>query len=230
MSPGGGVRTGASFSTASPAAGGASALRACACASVRAQRVVFRLLLVAGQSSLVWTSVLCTFVPLGVDRSRFHASAMANNPAVNPHLCEPPFPLLWGARRGAELLGPVAVPGFALFRFIFFLSFGSSFPETPDVSPLIRSSLGRTPWDLAVSSGRLRGPPPLRRRRRSPGMRETPLPGEPPGPPRCAAGLRALLSVLTSPRSPCLSLSRGAHQAPHSCHCRPHTAITVPAP
>lgn len=112
------------------------------------------------------------------------------------------------------MLGPVAVPGFALFHFIFFLSFGSSFPETPDVSPLIRSSLGRTPWDLAVSSGRLRGPPPLRRRRRSPGMRETLLPGEPPGPPRCAAGLRALLSVLTSPRSPYLSLSRGATSGP----------------
>lgn len=69
--------------------------------AVRAQRVVFRLLLVAGQSSLVWTSVLCTFVPLGVDRSRFHASAMANNPAVNlprTRVCaNPRFPS-FGAR------------------------------------------------------------------------------------------------------------------------------------
>lgn len=124
------------------------------------------------------------------------------------------------------MLGPVAVPGFALFRFIFFLSFGSSFPETPDVSPLIRSSLGRAPWDLAVSSGRLRGPPPSAAAAEAPGCGRRCSPGNRRALPTCAAGLRALLSVLTSPRSPCLSLSRGATSGPtrlpppstHGCH------------
>lgn len=184
--------------------------------AVRAQRVVFRLLLVAGQSSLVWTSVLCTFVPLGVDRSRFHASAMANNPAVNPHLCEPPFPLLWGARRGAELLGPVAVPGFALFRFIFFLSFGSSFPETPDVSPLIRSSLGRTPWDLAVSSGRLRGTPPPPKPRDAGDAAPRGTAG--PSPVRSGAAGPAVSSDLSSVPLP-FTVTWG--------HIGPHTAATA---
>lgn len=96
MSPGGGVRTGASFSTASPAAGGASALRACTC--VCGPRPAGGLPAPAGGRAVLpcldeW--------PPGVDRSRFRASAMANNPAVNlprTRVCvNPRFPS-FGAR------------------------------------------------------------------------------------------------------------------------------------